>query len=465
MTYNRSLYEAPTRFLDFSKERNISTNTLGSSIGNGIGLQNFLFQILLGAELLIRVRKEPLTSYDWLITDASSALMVLSALWMQNVTIQGPRATAVTNPLTPSTTMSANPPNPKYTLVAMQHSQQAEGLIRFGEALSWPYMDEARSYIENAYQNLISSKRTVDLDTCDWLYGLTFPGKIFRHRLMCCLVYASPSIRSINPAPFWDNGLVVKNKSYWPKRTVLGRVLGGLKNPRSVCGWVGPFPAPEGNFSGWIRLNARRADIPVPVDKTQTSLQSLGFELRDETEDPEVMLQSITDPNELIQDCPPSRPTNDSSRSVFKAIHLSEISSATATTAGTDTTLRTSREYRASLDFEVNGSLTRYTLYSNSIFIYAPPCVGTHTIHRRQAQKFLSSIVKVADLKDAYPPSDELVIIDALGQGEEVVARAWCAERAKHAVIRRGGECCFACATVVATGYTGLGVNVLIWSR
>jgi hypothetical protein len=151
MTYNRSLYEAPTHFLDFSKERNISNNTLGSSIGNGIGLQNFLFQILLRAELLIRVRKEPLTSYDWLITDASSALMVLSALWTQNVTIQGPRATAVTNPLTPSTTMSANPLSPKYTLVAMQHQQQAEGLIRFGEALSWLYMDEARSYIENAY--------------------------------------------------------------------------------------------------------------------------------------------------------------------------------------------------------------------------------------------------------------------------------------------------------------------------
>lgn len=69
------------------------------------------------------------------------------------------------------------------------------------------------------------------------------------------------------------------------------------------------------------------------------------------------------------------------------------------------------------------------------------------------------------DLKDAYPPGDALVIIDALGQGEEVVARAWCAERAKHAVIRRGGECCFACATGVAAGYTGLGVNVLIWSR
>jgi len=51
-----------------------------------------------------------------------------------------------------------------------------------------------------------------------------------------------------------------------------------------------------------------------------------------------------------------------------------------------------------------------------------------------------------------------------LGQGEEVVARAWCAERATHAVIRRDGECCFACAIGVTAERTGLGFNVLIWS-
>jgi hypothetical protein len=469
MALNRSLYAAPTRFIDFSKARNISNNTLGSSTGNGIGLQNFLFQILLGAELLIRLRKDPVTtSYAGLITDAISALMVLSALWMQNVTILDAGATTTTTPFTPGTTTTTSvPPSPRYKLLATQHQLQAEGLIRFGEMLSWPYMDEARNYIENAYQDLISNKRTIDLDTCDWLFGLILPGKIFRHRIMCCLVYASPSVRSLNPAPFWDNGLVVKSKSYWPRRSVLGRVLGGLKNPRSVCGWIGPLPAPEGGFSGWIRLNARRVAIPVPVNKTQPSLQSLGFGPMDGTESPEAIIQNITDSNEWIQACPPPRPTNDSSRSVFKAIHLTEIPGATARMTGENATNTTStnKEYRASLDFEVNGSPICYTLYSNPVFVYAPPCVGTHTMHRRQAQHYLSGVVRVADLKEAYAPSDTLVIIDALGQGEEVVARAWCAERARHAVIRRGGECCFMCATGVATEYTGLGVNVLIWSQ
>ena len=86
-------------------------------------------------------------------------------------------------------------------------------------------------------------------------------------------------------------------------------------------------------------------------------------------------------------------------------------------------------------------------------------------MHRRQVQNYLDKAVKVADLKEAYVPNDELVIIDALGQGEEAVARAWCAERARHAVIRRDGECCFACATGVVAGRTGLGFNVLIWSQ
>jgi hypothetical protein len=458
MGITRSRYMAPTRFIDFSKAKNISHHVFDTQ---GIGLRNFLFQILLGAELLIRLRKEPLlTSYVAIINDPISALMVLSDLWMRNVTIQGPN--------TPSTAISSasnatiSPPSPEYLLVATRHQHQSRGLIQFAEALAWPYMGEARDFIENAYQNLIlNGFKAIDPDICDWLYGLTLPGKTFRHRIICCLVYASPSVRSIGPAPLYDNGLVVKNKSYWPKRSVLGRVLGGLKDSKSVCGWVGPVPAPEGNVSGWIRLNASRVNIPVPASTPlQPSLQDLGFGSTDDAGTPEEVFQSVTDPNDWIPASPPSRPANDTSRSVLKKIQLVEIPPINPTAI-----ISVGKEYRASLEFEVNGTLTRYTLYSTPIFVYAPPCVGTHPLHKLQAQNYLRNIVKVADLAEAYPPSGELVIIDALGQGEEVVARAWCAERAKHAVIRRDSECCFACATAVATKRSGVGFNVLIWSR
>ena len=67
----------------------------------GIGFKNFLFQILIGEELLIRLRKAAITvSYGGLVTDAISALMVLASLWMENVVIQGPKAVSNENALT-----------------------------------------------------------------------------------------------------------------------------------------------------------------------------------------------------------------------------------------------------------------------------------------------------------------------------------------------------------------------------
>ena len=92
MALTRSLYDAPSRFMDFSKARSFSSNTMCAR-SPGIGFKNFLFQILIGAELLIRLRKAAITvSYGGLVTDAISALMVLAALWMENVIIQGPKA-------------------------------------------------------------------------------------------------------------------------------------------------------------------------------------------------------------------------------------------------------------------------------------------------------------------------------------------------------------------------------------
>ena len=86
-------------------------------------------------------------------------------------------------------------------------------------------------------------------------------------------------------------------------------------------------------------------------------------------------------------------------------------------------------------------------------------------MHRRQAQKYLDNTIRVPDLKDVYPDGKELVVINALAPGEEAVARAWCSERARHAVVRRGEGCCFACATTLSTGEKGLNCNVLIWTR
>ena len=444
LALSRSVYEHPTRFIDFSMSRTFSQHSLGTG-KDGIGMKNFFFQILIGAEILVRLWKEPLTSsYRGIITNNISALMVLSHYWMQHVTIQGPKEGIH-----------------RYPICAQDQRRHAEALIKFGEAIAWPFMDEARAYIEDAYHYLLSGQQGVGYDICDWLYGLILPGKIFRHRIMACLVYASSTIRSLNAAPYFENGLVVKGKSYWPKRTVLARVLGGLRNPRAVCGWVGPCPAPLGDVTGWVRLNARTVDIPTPVSRQDGSLAYFGFD--DISEDGNSIIESVTNPNEWIHADPPTLSATDPARSALKSIELTLIPPARIPPLINADLPQ--EEYRASLNFEVNGTPTKYTLYSNPIFVCAPPCVGTHTIQRRRAQKFLRDAVRVPELKDCYLDNTNLLIINALAPGEETVARAWCAERARHAIVRRGEGCCFACATTLATGDKGLDCNVLIWSR
>ena len=444
LALNRSLYFHPSRFVDFAKSRNFSQHTLGNAT-QGIGMQSFLFQILIGAELLIRLRKEPLTtSWKGIVTDNISALLVLSSLWMQHVTMQGPKEGTH-----------------RYLIYAHDQQRHSEALIRFAEAIGWPYMDEARNYIENAYTYLTSGSQSVGFDICDWIYGLILPGKIFRHRIMSCLVYASPTVRSLNAAPYFENGLIVENKSYWPKRTVLARVLGGLRNPKAICGWIGPFPAPTNNITGWVRLNARRVDVPTPVVQQGDALAHFGFDPG--FEDNNAMIESITNPSEWIQLDPPNIPITDQSRSLFKSLDLTLMPPAAGPPTINDDLPQ--EEYRASLNFEVNGTAITYTLYANPIFIAAPPCVGTHTMHRRQAQKYADNTVRVPDLKNQYPTANQLIVINAMAQGEEAVARAWCAERARHAIVRRGEGCCYACACTLATAEKGLNCNVLIWTR
>jgi len=103
MALTRSMYDDTSRFMDCSKARSFSSNTMCTR-SQGIGFKNFLFQILIGEELLIRLRKAATTvSYGGLVTDAISALMVLSELWMKNVVIQGPKAVSNENSLTLAT--------------------------------------------------------------------------------------------------------------------------------------------------------------------------------------------------------------------------------------------------------------------------------------------------------------------------------------------------------------------------
>ncbi|KAL4878747.1 hypothetical protein BJY04DRAFT_195012 [Aspergillus karnatakaensis] len=475
MGLNKSKYDAATRFPDMNKVGCISSYFIGG-LSSGDGLRNFLYQILLGCELLVRMRKEPVTtSYTGVMTDATSALLVLGSMWMSYVTFNGPSNIAAKD--------SAN----SYTFISRVSKSQSEALIRFAEALEWPYMDEARNTIETAYSDLVARRIPWNADMWDWLFNLMLPGKIYRHKVLACLVYCSPSVRNLNAAPFYDNGLVVKNTSYWPKRTALGRVLGGLKDIKSVAGWVGPAPAPatttstsstpgttppNPTASGWIRLATREATIPVPV-KTQpgqSALSDLGFD-ESTTTDRYTFLEGLLNPDEWTPMDVPYRSEAEiaNSRAELKGINLTQLPVDEATRAALPNL--PPETYRASVDFllitntsntNVTTTTVTYTLYTNPLFLSAQPCVGTHVLHNKESRRYLSNVILASKLKSYNPNPNDLVIIDARGVNEDVVARAWCAERGRCAVIRRGNECCFACAVTLAVGRKGVGVNVLV---
>jgi hypothetical protein len=339
------------------------------------------------AELLIRLRLQPAsTVYTGIMTDRISSLIVAADLFMQGVQI--------TTSATRSTTILGNAP-PPCTFFASNHQRNVESLLRIAEALSWPLMAEMRHCLETAYVDLTSGTGGASFDTFDWLFGLVMPGMYYRHRVMCTLVDATPSIRSWGGAPFYDNGIVVKEKSYWPKRTVLGRVLGGLRNPKSVCGWIGPVPAPIGTgakgapFQAWILLNVRRLEIPTPVVKSAKPLEALGFANSDTNHQ---ILDAIVDIDEHITSSGPSVLLSQP-KAIFKGIYLEPI---TQPRLSNETSpARTPGECLASLDFEINNVSVRYTLFTLPVRRHslAVPAASTNVAPRRRASAKLEGHV------------------------------------------------------------------------
>jgi len=228
---------------------------------------------------------------------------------------------------------------------------------------------------------------------------------------------------------------------------------------KSCCGWIGPAPfprgvGPRGAINGWVFVSTGKAYIPTPLVTTLT----------------QVFESSQTDPNSFIIPTPPSPVPNHRS-SVLKYLNLDLISGNQALLNQVLLSLipgLVTESYRASLDFEIDGAAVRYTLYKNPIFVTAPPCVGTHPMLRSLAEQRLRSVVPVVNLRTTIPEEGKLLIINALGDGDEIVARAWCAEHGKNAIVRRnvpGLECCFTCACALAVSNTGLNINVVIWSQ
>jgi len=374
------------------------------------------------------------------------------------------------------------------------HDQQVEGLMFFAQKMRWPFINELRDYAEDVYAELRGGA-TIDTHLHDWLYGIILPGKWFAFKIMTALVLCTPSLKpQVGIAFYYECGLSLPTRSYWRSRTVLGRVLGCCSGVQSICGWVGPCPAvefdaPVTNKPRFVRVKTRRVspqdNKPDINDRDKVyDWNTDAYERYNPTrirpdEEMEPYLAEMKDPNQWII---PEPPVRDMSTCELKAIRLRRLPLEAATAAkvsrGSDSQhdVEGESEYRATLEFTLDDKpehVVSYKLFTNPIFITPPPCrtgpKGKHEVHMRELPRYQKNIWPIDKLKDHTTEDDEeqqeassVMTINATGKGAELLARAWCAERGKNAVIRRAGGPCYVCSVRTAAK-GGLGVGVLIW--
>lgn len=338
-------------------------------------------------------------------------------------------------------------------------------------------VNRARDYCENAFSDILAGRYTI-FDIYDWYYSLFRPGYHFRFQLMSCLRYATPKIRDLGGAAYFDSGIVVADKSYWPRRVVLGRVLGGCKSVKMVCGWIGPCPRPSGIANAivkkddkdvemdgaYVELTARALTCPVPCATAASG--NAGMEYQYPNEDESAYVSHLVNPENWYNATGPTLGSNIREPIKVKAISLTNV--APPKPAGSTDPLAGRPSYRAAVTFDVGPKELKFTLFSNPYFVWASPCVGDHPLYERNITRLNKSTFHVSKLKDVYPEPNAVTVIDALSADddgdEEAVARAWCSERGLNAIVRRGKGCCFSCAVTFATQRLGLGFNVLICS-
>ena len=149
-------------------------------------------------------------------------------------------------------------------------------------------------------------------------------------------------------------------------------------------------------------------------------------------------------------------PKPSSDRCKFLGLHLKPVHPVTPPAVPQD------QEYRASIDFNVDGKPVTHTLFSKPSCVASYPCInGPHLQHSNDMGRF-KKVCTIRDLKNFQRIPDEVLIFNATCDGGELVARVWCSENAQHAVVRKGSETCFAC-TVKMASEQGLGVNCYIF--
>jgi hypothetical protein len=309
---------------------------------------------------------------------------------------------------------------------------------------------------------------------------MTLPGHWFSFKVMGALIACTLSIRdSLGFAPSYDCGLALPKRSHWRIRSVPGRDLGCLPGVCSIGGWLGPCPSvefdpPTEDQARHIRLRTGR--ISILPHKAWEAGDAVNYgeyvdryedlRLRDEEEVELWMAEMRQATNWII----PEPPIRQVSTCELKLIRLKRDLSGQSNQGDMVTQMM---DFRAQLVFKMDDSesTVSFNLWTNPVFITVPPCHdgprGQHECHLRELHRYEEkNIWTIERSKDHKEELDiegaQVMVINATGHGAEMLARAWCSVRGKHAVIRRAVGPYFVYAERAASPCE-LGDGVLIW--
>ncbi|KAK4248289.1 small s protein-like protein [Corynascus novoguineensis] len=392
--------------------------------------------------------------------------------------------------------------------------EQMEGIVKFAEKMSWPYLDEIRKGADRWHNLGLDTTEEIPVQACDWRWGTVLPGSYFAITTLCTLQELSDTLRQRRSYPDFEltegrYGVVYSQASYWSVRSVIGKVLAPMSSLSSskapdgngngiqcLSGWVGPCPCPSPPFPQFdLALYAE-------LDARPPSFDAAGWSVFDpddlDTGDGDQSASVSTtesrrgvtgDAAEWIEPVPPPRSTDTARLQALRLSKVTNISETIERDHATSTGKVKPLQCRARLDFFLTRSKTTVwlRLYVNSIFVAAPRCRGgsggaAHRFDPCKAAAYTFRTLSIEDLPQAElegmegPGSDggsggsaAVTVINATGGVEaEAFARAWCCQKGVNAVVweRDRGRCCFKCALTVA-GPEGLGLKVLImiWGR
>lgn len=438
------------------------------------GIPNFLFQMVLAYELKLHMERAGDTAFDD-YTSRVAAMVIAAERWIDGVLVKQP-----------------DPSVPRLEFHSLVYERQVEGLLRFAEMMRWPALGETRAYLEDAYPTMLAGA-SIGLYLWDWLHGTVRPGNTFVYSIICALVQASPGLSVPGPPTYFNFGLVLDDRSYWRSLFVLGRVFGGLRGVKAANGWVGPCPLPVEDddskskiATGWWRVHARDLTFKPPkgwpsdADGDGGAYFAGMAPVAGQTSQTG-WIRAASDQSKWVV---PVGPSDAPDTVEFRELRLSRLRNVPAMAyipgfraakghfgtgddgelLGVEDSDNLNPTLRASVELRINGAPVSFTLHNNPVFVAAPRCIdGPHAVPERDLPK-LRHILRVSQLPDKECSDERVLVIDATGRGEcELAARAWCAKKGLHAVVRRGPGTCFACAVMAASSH-GLGLGCLIWS-